>query len=331
MQLALIENSESDNHLIPFYLRIEVAALSPDLQTPFFIPIRYQHFRDRSIYRVEICGIPLEARTAADLVPRIEKIIPSLLRGARLPSYIFIARHSRRIYPVYTFGSEVIAAITGGPLFRHIELAKVREYLADYLYQTGELWPPPTHDRLHVRGVDRLTLGLIRPVFYLKKRAQFATDNEFWAPVFPEVDGSGLYTYAASAKRAAPNNQGQEVLQLRSMVAQALIADHRLSQGDDLRTDRLMPDLWLQLRTHLIDCSAQFSSPRLELKLYQADQTLIAMEYRRDEDRYSLYFGRDVEDLRFRAATDLLRRGLIPHPEALNCQETTVEPAPMPS
>ncbi|MCB9077132.1 MAG: hypothetical protein H6631_06045, partial [Anaerolineaceae bacterium] len=171
---------------------------------------------------------------------------------------------------------------------------------------------------------------LIRPVFYLKKRGQFATDNEFWAPVFPEVDGSGLYTYAASAKRAAPNNQGQEVLQLRSMVAQALIADHRLSQGDDLRPDRLMPDLWLQLRTNLVDCSAQFISPRLELKLYRADHTLIAMEYRQDEDRYSLYFGSDVEDLRLRAATDLLRRGLITNLEALRRQEAMVEPVPTP-
>lgn len=330
MELALIENSENDNPLIPFYLRIEVAALSLDLQKPFFIPIRYQHSRDRSIYRVEICGIPLEARTAADLVPHIEKIIPPLLRGARLPSYIFIARHSQRIYRVYTFGCEVVAAITGGPLFRHVELAKVREYLTDYLRQTGELWPPPTNDRLHVRGVDRLTLGLIRPAFYLKKRPQFAADNEFWAPVFPEIDDSGLYTFAASAKRAAPNNHGREVLQLRSMVAQALIADKRLKQDYDLRPDRLMPGLWSQLKTHLIERSARFISPQLELTLYQADQTLIALEYRRDEDRYSLYFGSDIEDLRLRTATDLLRRGVITSLEALSCREPTVEPVPIP-
>ncbi|MCB0172509.1 MAG: hypothetical protein KDJ97_18345 [Anaerolineae bacterium] len=330
MQLALIDNSEDDNPLIPFYLRIEVAALSPDLQAPFFIPIRYQHSRDRSVYRVEICGIPLEARTAADLIPRIEKIIPPLLRGARLPTYVFIARHSRRIYPVYTFGCEVVAAITGGPLFRHVELAKLRAYLTDYLHQTGELWPPPTHDRLHVRGVDRLTLGLIRPAFYLKKRPQFAADNEFWAPVFPEVDDSGLYTFAANAKRAAPNNHGREVLQLRSMVAQALIADKRLTQDYDLRPDRLMPDLWSQLKTHLVECSARFISPHLELAVYQADHTLIAMEYRRDEDRYSLYFGSDIEDLRLRAATDLLRRGLITGLEALSCQEAMGEPIPTP-
>ena len=330
MQLALIENSDSDNPLIPFYLRIEVAALSPDLQKPFFIPIYYQHIRDRSAYKVEICGIPLEARTATDLVPRIEKIIPPLLRGARLPSYVFIARHSRRIYPVYTFGCEVVASISGGPLFRHVELAKVREYLTDYLHQTGELWPPVTHDRLQVRGVDRLTLGLIRPVFYLKKRAQFAADNEFWAPVFPQIDGSGLYTFAASAKQTVQNNQGREVLQLRATVAQALIADHRLNQGYDLRTDRLMPDLWFQLRTHLVECSARFVSPQLELTLYQVDQILIAMEYRRDEDRYGLYFGCDIEDLRLRAATDLLRRGLITGLEALSCQEAMGEPVPAP-
>lgn len=330
MQLALIQNSESDNSLIPFYLRIEVAALSPDLRKPFFIPVHYQHARDRSIYKVNICGISLEARTAADLVPRIEKIIPPLLRNARLPSYVFIARHSRRIYPIYTFGKEFLALITGGPMFRHVELAKIREYLTDYLHQTGELWPPTTNDHLYVRGVDLLTLELVRPVFYLEKQPQFATDNEFWAPIFPQPDGSGLYTFAASAKQTVQNNQGREVLQLRSIVAQALIANRRLTQDYDLRLDRLIPHLWTQLRTNLVDYSTRFISPRLELSLYQDNHTLVALEYHPDEDRYSLYFGSDAEDLRLRTATDLLRRGLITNLEALRRQEATVEPVPTP-
>ena len=65
-------------------------------------------------------------------------------------------------------------------------------------------------DKLHVRGVNMHTLGLRRPVMYLKKRVPGEVD--FWAPVFESGDGERIYTYAASARREVTIGEGQEVL-----------------------------------------------------------------------------------------------------------------------
>ncbi len=102
------------------------------------------------------------------------------------------------VYPVYTVGDEVYATTPGGPVFRHVELAKVREFLSDCLHTMEEIGSVDRAETLHVRGIDKNTLGLIRPSFYLKKRVP--SEAEFWAPVFKSEDGRSIYTYAARAK-----------------------------------------------------------------------------------------------------------------------------------
>jgi hypothetical protein len=48
---------------------------------------------------------------------------------------------------------------------------------------------------------------------------------------------------------------------------------------------------------------------------------IVVVEHRRNEDRYSLYLGKDIEDLRRRTATDFVRRGLIDSPDAMSVKE----------
>ncbi len=95
-------------------------------------------------------------------------------------------------------------------------------------------------ETLHVRGVDKNTLGLVRPIYYLKKRVP--GEAEFWAPVFKSEDSRTIYTYAASAKREAPIDSGHEIMALHAMVAEALRKDGRLDNPYDLRSDRVFPD-----------------------------------------------------------------------------------------
>jgi hypothetical protein len=324
MKILLEQNTYHDRDVVPYHLHVEFSALSHGLNTSFTVPIHWQHIKDKSIYSVDLCGLRIEAHTPLETAPVVEKLLPCLVKSARLPTYVFIARHSRRIYPVYTVGNEVFATVSGGPLFRHVELAKVREYLTDYLHQTGELWLPGNRDRLHVRGVHKKTLGLIRPLFYLKKRPQKAGDNEFWAPVFPAEDEAAIYTYAASAKREVKLDHGREVFQLRSVVAQALIADKRLTEDYDLRSDRLRPDYWAQVKADLKAYPNRLVWARNEMEIYQNGNIIVAVEYRRDEDRYSLFLGQDERDLCNRAAQDFIRRGLIDDPSALRCEPRTI-------
>lgn len=310
MNIFFEKNLEDSTGKIPYMIGTEITSLTIDTDTTFRVPV-YLSKNGRSKYNSELCGFRVEAETIEGLIPLVEKLIRGLVNMARLPTYIFIARRSRQMYPVYTYGDEVLATTPGGPVFRHVELAKVRDYLSDYLHAVGELGTPGKSEKLHVRGVNRESLALIRPIFYLKKRAQEPDENEFWAPVFMADDEGSIYTYAASGKREVDMAGGYEALLLRSQVAQALIADHRLKEDYALRLDRLLPEYWQRVQATLTPQAGKLRCNGLELNLYQAGRFMVACEHRLDEDRYSLYLGQNTEDLRSRTTRDLARRGVI--------------------
>jgi hypothetical protein len=114
---------------------------------------------------------------------------------------------------------------------------------------------------------------------------------------------------------------GYEALLLRTQVAQALIADKRLKENYALRPDRLLPDYWMKVQATLKRYPARLVGEEKTLDVYQNGRGIVAVEYRDDEDRYSLYIGRDIDDLRSRTAKDFVRRGLIDTPEVLRVEE----------
>lgn len=320
MIISIETNNANPTGKIPYLIHAENTSLTIDLETTFHIPV-YLHTNGKEMYNVELCGFRVEADSPEELSLLVDRLLRGLVNMARLPTYVFIARRSRQMYPVYTVGDEVFATTPGGPVFRHIELAKVRDFLSDYLHAVGELGTPGKSDTLHVRGVNMDTLSLIRPIFYLKKRPSSAGDNEFWAPVFLADDAKSIYTYAASGKREVDLAGGYEALLLRTQVAQALIADKRLNENFDLRPDRLLPDYWTQVQGTLKPTPAKLVYGNQALTTYRNGRGIVAVEYRRNEDRYSLYIGRDIEDLRDRTAYDLVRRGLIDRIEEMEIEE----------
>lgn len=321
MKISLEQNYKGNKELVPYVVRVEIATITIDLDTTFQIPVFQQQPNGKTIYNTEICGFRVESDNPEQMIPLTERLIRGLVNMARLPSYVFIARRSHSMYPVYTVGDEVFATTPGGPVFRHVELAKVRDYLTDYLHSVGLLGTPDMSDTLHVRGVNMDNLALIRPIFYLKKRAQTKGDNEFWAPVFLEDDGQSIYTYAASGRREVDMAGGYEALLLRTQVAQALIADKRLRANYDLRPDRLLPDYWERVKATLQEYPARLTYDDTTLEVYRNGRVVVAREYRQAEDRYSLYVGQDLEDLSERTAKDFVRRGLIDDPTALRIEE----------
>jgi hypothetical protein len=257
-----------------------------------------------------VFGFRVEGRTPEEVEGLVEKLVPGLINMARLPTYVFIARRSHQMYPVYTVGDEVFVTTPGGPLFRHVELSKIRDYLTEYLHIMGELGAPGKSEKLHVRGVHRLSLQLVRPLFYLKKRGENGHEHEVWAPVFPSMTSEAIYTYAASGRREVELDNGYEVFALRQQVALALIADKRLKDEADLRADRLLPEYFEQVKKNLTPLNSKLVQNGLEMPIYKARSKVVAVEHRPDEDRYSFYVGTDLEDLRQRAARDMVRRGL---------------------
>ena len=308
MKITLEKNRGADTEKIPYFARIEIVTLTIDAGAVFEVPVYVNAVGlERKFYNVELCGFRVETEGLEALPIVIERLLNSLSNMSRLPSYVFVARRAGGVYPVYTLDGEVLATTPGGPVFRHVELAKVREYLSDYLHEVKVLGDEGLSDKLHVRGVDMRTLGLRRPVFYLKKRVPGQID--FWAPVFASGNGRSIYTYAADARREVPVTGGREVLNLRQLVAEVLITDRRLQNIYDLRPDRLFPDRWHQLKS-LLTAEGQFMAGGKELQLYSDDDTFIAVETRPDEERHGLFLGHSPDDVRARVAQDFDRRGI---------------------
>ncbi len=308
MKATLKKNSGENSKTIPYFLDLEIVTETVDAGTVFTIPV-YAEFNgsEGKIYRVEICGYERKTKDIDEIPNMAGQLVNDLIRISRLPSYVFIARRAGEKYPVYTMGHEVFATTPGGPVFQHVELAKVREYLTDYLHDIGTLGVGGLSDKLHVRGVNMHTLGLRRPVLYLKKRVPGETD--FWAPVFESGDGKRIYTYAASARREVAIAEGQEVLSLQSLVAEKLQKDGRLSNTCDLRPGRLFPDYWERLKATLTP-QGGITVNGVDIPLYNNDALWVGEEMRSEEDRISLYLGSDATDIQKRATIDLERRGV---------------------
>ncbi len=304
MKLKLERRTATD---LPFTLLVDQLDDTVMAGSTLRIPVHYSDVTGS--YNVELAGFRVEAEDAALLPSQAQPLLEALINMARLPSYVFVARRSGGIYPVYTVGDEVFATTPGGPVFRHVELAKVRDYLSDYLHLTGVLGTPGRSDKLHVRGVDPQTLELVRPIFYLKKRVVGQVD--FWAPVFQTE--STIYTYAASARREVPINAGHDILALHRMVADALIADRRLRTAFDLRPDRLFATAWDALKTHCTLDPQRLNIGGVDIAVYRYKDTVIGLEERTETDqpRPSLYLDRTVADLAERITADFARRGLF--------------------
>lgn len=293
---------------MPFHVRVDIVTSTINAGSTFYIPVSVRYQGLKKEFAVNVCGWELSSERPEVLPDKVSRFLPRLINLARLPTYVFVARRAGGIYPVYTVGSDVFATTPGGPVFRHVELAKVREYLTDYLHEAGILGEKGLSDKLHVRGIHMQTLGLRRPIFYLKKRVLGETD--FWAPVFEAGDGRHIYAYAADERREVPVIAGVEVLYLRQTVATALQADNRLRDPFDLRPDRLFPAYWERLRETLT-AVAPLTIAGQTLAVYKNGHTLIALEERPEEGRFSLFLGRDPDDLQARVAADFSRRGML--------------------
>ena len=272
----------------------------------FKIPV----FKDsvESSYFADVCGFRAKAKSIDGLENKMLQLTDGLINMARLPRHVFVARRARKVFPIYTVGDEVITTTPGGPIFRHIELAKVREYLTDFLHESDVLGENGVSDKLHVRGTSLSTLQLRRPVLYLKKRN--IGEKEFWAPVFETENLDGLYTYAASGRREVKNEYGgRGVLVLTRIVAEALKTDKRLDDIYDLRPDRLQPSFWEKLKPNLTDAGS-ISIKGKNIDLFTSDALHIGVEYREKEERFGLFLDDSATGLSERISADFDRRGI---------------------
>lgn len=312
MKLTLERNTDTETReKIPYYVLVEIVSATAEWGRVYKVPVHITYMGVSKHFHVDICGIRLSAQgKPQELFKDIERLLRSLINVSRFPSYVFIARRAKHVYPVYTIGHEVFTTTTGGgPVFRHVELAKVREYLTDYLHLTKVLGKDGKSDKLHARGIDPHTLGVRRPVLYLKKRV--LGENDFWAPVFESGDRTKVYALAANERRETVIDNGCEIIKIWEIVGNALKQDGRLNNRYDLRPDRLMPNYWERLKG-ILTAEGHVNVHGSDYKLYRKNELWIGMEPRPDEQRYGLFLGSSADDVYGRMTKDFIRRGIEP-------------------
>ena len=306
MNIEITKNT--DQTYSPYTAHIDTSDRTIHTPSQFNAPVHVQTTGTTQTFYANICGFRAQEKNVDALVPQIELLIDGLINMARLPRHVFIARRAKKVYPVYTVGNEVIVTTPAGPVFQHVELAKVRERLTDYLHDSHVLGKKGNSDKLHVRDTNMHTLELRRPVMYLKKRVDGEVD--FWAPVFENGSGDGIYVYAANARRDVPlRSSGTEALILTQIVAEALRTDNRLNDVFDLRPDRLSHDYWMRLKEQS-QPQGSITLGGQEVTIYTKEKTWFGVEERTDEARYGLYIEASREGVIKQIATDFQRRGL---------------------
>ncbi len=325
MQIKLIKNEAPNSASVPYIAEVNMGNDVTHLWRDYRVPVYFNKHKKNN-YSAEIAGFQIASETEERVPALMEYLIENLTNVARLPNYAFVARRAQRVYPVYSIENEVMVVTPAGPIFRHVELAKVRQYLTEYLHKTRILGKDGKSDKLHVRGVDPNTLGLRRPVFYLKKRDS-ADGDPFWAPVFENGAQDGIYAYAANSRRdvAKGVDDVSAVWDLRRIVAEVLVTDKRLTDTNDLRADRIMPNYWKKIAAQLAETGKVLvGGDVLRMPVYTVDGQHVAVERRPNEDRNGLYVGSSLEDLQGRVAKDMVRRGEISTLGALAVEDATV-------
>lgn len=308
MKISVERNTADDMYgrNYPYIARVEIISATMNVGKVYQIPVFVQYQGLQKSFGVDVCGFRIEVKHPQQLTAPLSKLLHGLINASRLPNYVFIARRARAVFPVYTINEQVLAVTKNGPVFKHVELAKVREYLTDYLHEAGILGKKGLSDKLHVRGVSPSTLGLRRPIFYLKKR--IAGEIDFWAPVFQAADGKTIFAYAVNQRREVPKAAGMEVMDLWETVAEVLIADGRLQNKFDLRPDRLFSIHWQEIQALLHEERPLQINNNNELSQYRDGLHWLAVEARPDEERFGLFLGRSADDLAQRVWADFQRR-----------------------
>ena len=116
MKVYLEQNSE--NSAVSYIANIEVSTVTIDINTHFRVPI-HERTNGKTRYTANVCGFAVEGDDPDIVVGFIEKLVSRLINMARLPTYVFIARRSHKMYPVYTYGvSQEVYDVQVAPMTR---------------------------------------------------------------------------------------------------------------------------------------------------------------------------------------------------------------------
>ncbi|MEZ4770854.1 MAG: hypothetical protein R2844_20860 [Caldilineales bacterium] len=277
----------------------------------------------QDFYTAWIAGLPLENVSLDGLSGLVDVFMKALARQERLPRYMFHV--GDRAWPIYQLQGELIARYPGGPVFAAPSVAELWIALANHFKHIGRI---TSRRDLEISFFSQADLQIYAPDFSLR----FPTADDI--PVFAFTNGHGPEVMApvGSQTLRLPIQQGSEVLAMYRLVGDLLVQGGRLKSMYDMSIRKLAAARWAGVRAFLrptdqfvtYTATESHKPARHVVPVYTDGSGFMAARQTRPA-RVTVYVGQDVSTLQERMAEEMVQRGVIDDPGAV--QASTGRPA----
>ncbi|MCB0251309.1 MAG: hypothetical protein KDI07_22255 [Anaerolineae bacterium] len=269
----------------------------------------------QDFYTAWIAGLPLENGSLDGLSGLVDVFMKALARQERLPRYMFHV--GDRAWPIYQLQGELIARYPGGPVFAAPSVAELWIALANHFKHIGRI---ASRRDLEISFFSQADLQIYAPDFSLR----FPTADDI--PVFAFTNGHGPEVMApvGSQTLRLPIQQGSEVLAMYRLVGDLLVQGGRLKSMYDMSIRKLATARWDEVRAFLrpTDQFVTYTATdgdtpaRHVVPVYTDGSGFMAARQTRPA-RVTVYVGQDVPTLQERMAEEMVQRGVIDDPGAV--------------
>ena len=296
--------------LAPYGINGQVTDLPVHVHTA-----RTDAMKSTDVYGTWVAGLPLENGSLDGLSGLVDAFMKALARQERLPRYMFHV--GDRAWPIYQLQDELIARYPGGPVFAAPSVAELWIALANHFKHIGRI---ASRRDLEISFFSQVDLQIYAPDFSLR----FPTADDI--PVFAFTNGHGPEVMApvGSQTLRLPIQQGSEVLAMYRLVGDLLVQSGRLKSMYDMSIRKLATARWEAVREFLkpTDQFVTYTATKGDkpapyvVPVYTDGSGFMAARQTRPA-RVTVYVGQDVPTLQERMAEEMVQRGVIDDPSAV--------------
>ncbi len=281
----------------------------------FRVPVFFEQVRIdgtlRERYRARIWGCRCEATAIPDFREQAEDVFRALEYADRLPPYALQRSepHDSALIPIYPWGEGWRVHEPDGPILEAMDLGTLRQRVADaYGLPVGAV---------QVRVLSE-ELAWVPPVAVFRPME----GSIFYLPV--AWSGTSWRLHLAGAPLSAPGD-GAGIWSLWKVVAARGLERGWLRVPEDLVLEVWSAAAWEVLTSAMPEAIAGLrfyaTGPQLRavlLPVYRREDGWVAVYT--EEDRWTVFMGRDPADLRQRVGEALCAAGCLADPQALRLE-----------
>lgn len=306
---------ESRNGEPRYYLEVDLNELVANRTSTLLVYWRpnKSHPILKEIYHTEIGGFRVEKGNLAALVNAVPEVINTLVDHSTLPYYSITLPSGSKI-PVYLAKGKLQTKVDGVEISGS-DIGEVYHRLSKHLISSKIL---KDKNEIAVNIFIWRDLKLYPPAFVFCDG-----EEKTWIPIFyHENDSKTMLNYDVVGQPSRILGV-KGLFNLRSEIIDSLISAKAISSPYSIYMDRVKDEVLKAVKKIVKPLDQHFiydtASKKVEIPVYSNESELIAVS------RSKIYFGKDIEQLRSKAAEELKKEGLIQSLTALKVEKKKKE------